>query len=237
MSSPDPGRVVLEPPALHVGCRDHGPRRFQRPSGDGAPPRTGRSAVGPARPRRGPLAAAGVAGSGGGHPAAGQRGARPATGGSLPTMPWRSVFPPEWNRNPDNGALLPMSYGKKMSFRDTADRRHQVFVGAQPSPGTGVSCPGLAGHQRPRYLEGIGTLLESWFVQNPICSGQLGERAGGRHPPDQLGDRLAADRRPASPLFEHPVGRCCVPIGSTASGVTRSSSAGHLSRIHRPTTT
>lgn len=118
-------------------------------------------------------------------------------------------FPPEWNRNPDNGALLPMSYGKKMSFRDTAQsgdikylwepNRHLELVSLAQA--WQVTCD-------PRYLEGIGTLLESWFVQNPYLLGanwasalEAGIRLINWATVWQLIGGLQ------SPLFEHPVGK------------------------------
>ncbi|WP_079434972.1 alginate lyase family protein [Zoogloea sp. LCSB751] len=81
-------------------------------------------------------------------------------------------FPPEWNRNPANGVLLPLTHGKIMSVRDTAEvgdikylwgpNRHLELVClAQAWRGTG---------QR-RYLDGIGVLLESWIDQCPPTLG------------------------------------------------------------------
>jgi hypothetical protein len=118
-------------------------------------------------------------------------------------------FPPEWNRNPENGALLPMSYGKLLSFRDTTatgdikylwePNRHLELV-------TLAQAWQISGERR--YLDAIGSLLDSWFVQCPYPQGpnwssslEAGIRLinwattwqliGGMH----------------SPLFEQPVGK------------------------------
>ncbi len=118
-------------------------------------------------------------------------------------------FPPEWNCNPDNGALLPMTYGKVMSFRDTAQtgdikylwepNRHLELVSlAQAWQITGDE----------RYLDGVGTLLESWFVQCPYPLGpnwasalEAGIRLINWATVWQLIGGLQ------SPLFDHPVGK------------------------------
>ncbi|KAB2966462.1 MAG: heparinase [Zoogloea sp.] len=81
-------------------------------------------------------------------------------------------FPPEWNRNPDNGALLPMVFGKTMAFRDTStsgdikylwepNRHLELVLLAQAWRATG---------KRP-YLDAIGVLLDSWFAQCPYPLG------------------------------------------------------------------
>lgn len=81
-------------------------------------------------------------------------------------------FPPEWNRNPDNGARLPMVFGKTMAFRDTSltgdikylwepNRHLELVLLAQAWRSTG---------QRA-YLDAIGLLLDSWFAQCPYPLG------------------------------------------------------------------
>lgn len=81
-------------------------------------------------------------------------------------------FPPEWNRNPDNGALLPMVFGKTMAFRDTSasgdikylwepNRHLELVLLAQAWRATGERA----------YLDAIGALLDSWFAQCPYPLG------------------------------------------------------------------
>ncbi|HMY50867.1 MAG TPA: alginate lyase family protein [Rhodocyclaceae bacterium] len=81
-------------------------------------------------------------------------------------------LPPEWNRNPHNGAVLPMAFGKTMAFRDTTvigdikylwepNRHLELVVLAQAWKATGLR----------KYLDALGTLLTSWFRQCPYPLG------------------------------------------------------------------
>lgn len=118
-------------------------------------------------------------------------------------------FPPEWNRNPDNGALLPLSYGKVMSFRDTAVTGDIKYLW-EPNRHLELVCLAQAWQATNdmRFLEGIGTLLESWFVQCPYPLGpnwSSALEAGIRLINWSIVWQLIGGLQ--SPLFEHPVGK------------------------------
>ena len=203
-----PGGVVLEPPALHVRLRDHGPRRQAGEPRHGAAARAGERASGPLRAVGGALAAAG-------DPGERRAGSRPRQRGvvgplahlrqrcSAAGLPARMEPQPRQGRAPAHalrqGDVLP---------RPRRDRRHQIPVGAQPPPGAGVPGPGLAAHRRfplpRRHRHGPRQLVRPVPVSPRR---QLVERAGGGHPPDQLGDRVAADRRPAVAAVRQPAGQ------------------------------
>lgn len=118
-------------------------------------------------------------------------------------------FPPEWNRNPDNGALLPMGNGKLEAYRHAEqwgdlrylyepNRHLELVVLAQAWRITGSR----------RYLEGIATLLESWFIQ---CPHSLGPNWSSTH---EVAIRLMNWATVwqllggmFSPLFDRPVGK------------------------------
>lgn len=118
-------------------------------------------------------------------------------------------FPPEWNRNPDKAVLLPLTEGKLMSFRATAvvgdikylrelNRHRELVVLAQAWQITG----------RERYLDGIASLLESWFAQCPHPRGpnwSSAMEAGIRLINWAIVWQLIGGMQ--SPLFERPVGK------------------------------
>ncbi len=81
-------------------------------------------------------------------------------------------FPPEWNRNPDKGALLPMDFGKAMSFRDPAETGDIKYLW-EPNRHLELVCLAQAWQVTgdPRYLDAIGTALDSWFIQCPYPLG------------------------------------------------------------------
>ncbi len=81
-------------------------------------------------------------------------------------------FPPDWNRNPVTGETVPLQPGKTIDYRDSRlvgnikylwvlNRHHQTLRLAQAYA--------LSGQQR--YLDGVGTLLESWVAQCPYPFG------------------------------------------------------------------
>ncbi|MBP7394547.1 MAG: alginate lyase family protein [Zoogloea sp.] len=118
-------------------------------------------------------------------------------------------FPPEWNRNPDKGALLPLSYGKVMSFRNPAQTGDIKYLW-EPNRHLEMVCLAQAWQITgdARYLEGVGTLLESWFVQCPHALGanwssalEAGIRLINWATVWQMIGGLQ------SPLFEHPIGK------------------------------
>jgi len=118
-------------------------------------------------------------------------------------------FPPEWNRNPANGALLPLTYGKTMSFRDPAVTGDIKYLW-EPNRHLELVCLAQAWQLTSdmRYLEGIGTLLESWFVQCPYGLGpnwSSALEAGIRLINWSITWQLIGGL--SSPLFQHPVGK------------------------------
>jgi hypothetical protein len=81
-------------------------------------------------------------------------------------------FPPNWHVNPVGGQSLPLIFGKHIDYRDTArcgdvkyvwvlNRHHQTVALAQAYV--------LSGERR--YLQGIGTLMDSWLDVNPAPMG------------------------------------------------------------------
>lgn len=118
-------------------------------------------------------------------------------------------FPPRWNRNPDNGALLPMSYGRTMSFLDPAESGDIKYLW-EPNRHLELVCLAQAWQitNDARYLDAIGTALDSWFVQ---CPYPLGPNWSS---PLEAGIRLVNWATVwqligglQSPLFAHPVGK------------------------------
>lgn len=118
-------------------------------------------------------------------------------------------FPPEWNRNPASGTLLPLEYGKGMSFRDPGQGGDIKYLW-EPNRHLELVCLAQAWQLTTdmRYLEGIGTLMESWFVQCPVGLGpnwssalEVGIRLINWATVWQLIGGLQ------SPLFQHPVGK------------------------------
>ena len=118
-------------------------------------------------------------------------------------------FPPEWNRNPDNAALLPMTYGKLMSFRDitvTGDIKYLWEPNRHLELVTLAQAWQISGERR--YLDAIGSLLESWFLQCPYLQGPnwaSSLEAGIRLINWATVWQLIGGMQ--SPLFEQPVGK------------------------------
>lgn len=81
-------------------------------------------------------------------------------------------FPPRWNRDPKTGTVAPLTFGKKLNYRDEQvvgdikylwePNRHQELV-------TLAQAWRLTGDMK--YATGCRTLLESWFEQCPYPQG------------------------------------------------------------------
>jgi hypothetical protein len=82
------------------------------------------------------------------------------------------LSPPEWNRDPLTGTLAPLRFGKQLDYRDftlVGDikylwelNRHLFLVPLAQAYALGGSS---------RYLDRIGSLLDSWFEQCPPMIG------------------------------------------------------------------
>ena len=81
-------------------------------------------------------------------------------------------FPPNWNRDPETGIVSPIEFGKFMNYRDFSkygnikflweiNRHSEVVTLAQAYYLT----------KDLKYLDGIQTLLDSWFDQSPYLYG------------------------------------------------------------------
>lgn len=81
-------------------------------------------------------------------------------------------FPPEWNRNPANGALLPPTNGKIMSVRETGEAGDISYLWAL-NRHLELVCLAQAWREtgQRRYLDGIGRLLDGWIDQCPPMCG------------------------------------------------------------------
>lgn len=81
-------------------------------------------------------------------------------------------FPPEWNRDPRTGILAPMSFGKRLNYRDASlvgdikylwePSRHLELV---------TLAQAFEVSRDRRYADGARTLLDSWFDQCPFPCG------------------------------------------------------------------
>lgn len=81
-------------------------------------------------------------------------------------------FPPDWNRDPKTGIQAPMTFGKMLDYR------HADLVGDIKylwEPNRHLELVTLAQAWRDsadtRYIDGIRTLLDSWFAQCPYPLG------------------------------------------------------------------
>jgi len=81
-------------------------------------------------------------------------------------------FPPDWNRDPLTGKRIPLQFGKRLEYRDTArvgDIRHVWELNRHAELNTLAQAYALTGEMK--YAEGCRTLLVSWFEQCPYPLG------------------------------------------------------------------
>lgn len=81
-------------------------------------------------------------------------------------------FPPDWNRDPQTGKRIPLEFGKRLEYRDTArvgDIRHVWELNRHAELNTLAQTYALTGEMK--YAEGCRTLLVSWFEQCPYPLG------------------------------------------------------------------
>lgn len=81
-------------------------------------------------------------------------------------------FPPDWNRDPLTGKRIPLAFGKRLEYRDTArvgDIRHVWELNRHAELNTLAQTYALTGEMK--YAEGCRTLLVSWFEQCPYPLG------------------------------------------------------------------
>jgi hypothetical protein len=81
-------------------------------------------------------------------------------------------FPPQWNRDPQTGRVAPLVFGKTLDYRDES-RVGNIKYLWEPSRHLELTTLAQAYYltRAPRYLEGCGTLLASWFDQCPYPLG------------------------------------------------------------------
>jgi hypothetical protein len=81
-------------------------------------------------------------------------------------------FPPDWNRDPLTSKRIPLEFGKRLEYRDTArvgDIRHVWELNRHAELNTLAQAYALTGEMK--YAEGCRTLLVSWFEQCPYPLG------------------------------------------------------------------
>lgn len=81
-------------------------------------------------------------------------------------------FPPDWNSDPLTGKRVPLEFGKRLEYRDTArvgDIRHVWELNRHAELNTLAQAYALTGEMK--YAEGCRTLLVSWFEQCPYPQG------------------------------------------------------------------
>jgi hypothetical protein len=81
-------------------------------------------------------------------------------------------LPPDWNRDPLTGKYIPLAFGKRLEYRDTArvgDIRHVWELNRHAELNTLAQAYALTGEMK--YAEGCRTLLLSWFEQCPYPLG------------------------------------------------------------------
>ncbi len=81
-------------------------------------------------------------------------------------------FPPDWNSDPQTGKRVPLQFGKRLEYRDTArvgDIRHVWELNRHAELNTLAQAYALTGEMK--YAEGCRTLLVSWFEQCPYPRG------------------------------------------------------------------
>jgi hypothetical protein len=81
-------------------------------------------------------------------------------------------FPPRWNVEPKSGIDIPLTFGKKLNYRDISrvgDVKNVWEINRHPQLVTLAQAWHLSGDRR--YLEGCRALLESWIDQCPYPYG------------------------------------------------------------------
>lgn len=81
-------------------------------------------------------------------------------------------FPPRWNRDPKTGREAPLSFGKTLNYRDESLVGDIKYLW-EPNRHLELVTLAQAWHSSRdvRYLNGCGTLLDSWFEQCPYPLG------------------------------------------------------------------
>lgn len=81
-------------------------------------------------------------------------------------------FPPDWNRDPKTGIRAPMTFGKTLDYR-RADRVGDIKYLWEPNRHLELVTLAQAWRRSGdmRYLDGMRTLLDSWFEQCPYPLG------------------------------------------------------------------
>lgn len=81
-------------------------------------------------------------------------------------------FPPDWNRDPKTGTLVPLDFGKTLNYRDEAIVGDIKYLW-EPNRHTELVTLAQAWYltRDIRYAEGCRVLLDSWFEQCPYPLG------------------------------------------------------------------
>lgn len=81
-------------------------------------------------------------------------------------------FPPQWNRDPSSGKIVPLTFGKRLEYRDiprVGDIRQVWEINRHGELALLAQSYALTGDAR--HARACATLLQSWFEQCPVGRG------------------------------------------------------------------